>query len=412
MTLDTPTLFTCLMIAEFAGSVILLLFYLFWPVKNDDSKRSLAMWSLGMFLAAWGTVLIALRGTIPDALSIIAANFLIILGTGMRRSGFAVFLGLRGHVWLFAIVAVAWLGLCLSPTFMDSFLMRTNFVQGTLIISGLWVVGMAFLENRDRLYSVRLLGVTTLIECAGFIWFTLNQNILLFPSFLSAFPQGFTIVFLITLLFSMIMTIVLPASMVIEKSMQGFREKASQDDLTGLSNRRAFLDAAEEWVAEHKDGDTQYSLVLFDMDEFKTVNEKYSPAMGDALLQLFARILKDTLSEGAVSGHLSSTKFVVFLPETDKELAHLTAQRLCRRFALGCHEASAGKLVVTISVGTSTAPVVTRLSRAMDTAELALEKAKSQGKAQIVSLDLAPNGTVRKTASSQSAFSSLRKNAA
>ncbi|MCK7612073.1 GGDEF domain-containing protein [Roseibium sediminicola] len=411
MQLDTPTLFTCLMIAEFAGSVILLLFYLFWPSKNADSKRSLAMWSLGMFLAAWGTVLIALRGTIPDALSIIAANFLIILGTGMRRSGFAVFLGLRGHVWLFSIVATAWLVLCMVPEFMGSFLMRTNFVQGTLIVSGLWVVAMAFWENRERLYSVKLLGIVTLIECAGFVWFTLNQNILLFPSFLAAFPEGFTVIFLVTLLFSMIMTIVLPASMVIERSLQRFREKASQDDLTGLANRCSFLDAAEDWLQENSQADTSYSLLLFEMEEFKTVNEKYSPAMGDALLQLFARILKDTLSEGAVSGRLSGTKFAVFLPETDKELTHLSAQRLCRRFALGCHEASGGKLVVTISVGAVSARVSTGLSRAMVTAEQALDKATKQGKAQIVTLDLAPNGTVKKSAG-QSAFSLQRKNAA
>jgi diguanylate cyclase (GGDEF)-like protein len=411
MKLDTPTLFTCLMIAEFAGSVILFLFYLFWPSRNADSRRSLAMWSLGMFLAACGTVLIAMRGTIPDAFSIIAANFLILLGTGLRRSGLAVFLGLRGHFWIFAFVATGWLAMCLFPAFMDSFQMRTNYVQGTLIVSGLWVVGMAFLENRDRLYSVRLLGLTTLLECAGFIWFTLNQNILLFPSFLSAFPEGFTIVFLVTLLFSMIMTIVLPASMVIERSMLRFREKASLDDLTGLSNRRAFLNAAEDWGAENHEDESTCSLLLFDMDEFKEVNEKYSQEMGDVLLQLFARILKDTLADTAICGHVGGTKFAVFLPETDKELALLTAQRLCRRFALGCHEASAGKLVVTISVGVVTAGVATRLTKIMETAERALEKAKKQGRAQIVTLDLSTSGSVKKT-SSPSAFSTLRKNAA
>lgn len=411
MTLDTPTLFTCVMIAEFAGSVILLLFYLFLPTRNADSRRSLAMWSLGMFLAACGTVLIAMRGTIPDALSIIAANFLIILGTGMRRSGFAVFLGLRGHVWLFAVMATAWLVLCTFPAFMDSFLMRLNYVQGILIISGLWVVGMAVFENREKLYSVRLLAGVTLLECAGFMWFTLNQNILLFPTFLSTFTEDFTVIYLVTLLFSMIMTIVLPASMVIERSLQRFREKASQDDLTGLANRRALFDASEDWLKENGTGDKPYSLLFFEMDDFKTVNEKYSTAMGDALLQLFARILKDTLAEAALAGRLSGTKFAVFLPDADKELAHLSAQRLCRRFALGCQEASGGKLVVTISVGAVSTGGRTGLSRAMVTAQRALDKARKQGKAQIVTLGLDANGTIRK-ARGQSAFSTLRKTAA
>jgi len=411
MQLDTPTLFACLVIAEFAGSVILLLFYLFWPTRNADSSRSLAMWSLGMFLAACGTLLIAMRGTIPDVFSIIAANFLIILGTGLRRSGFAVFLGLRGHVWLFSIVAVGWIVLCLFPPFLDSFVMRTNYVQGCLIVSGLWVVAMAFFENKERLRSVRLLGVTTTVECAGFLWFTINQNILLLPSFLEAFPEGFTVIFLVTLLFSIIMTIVLPVAMVIERSMQRFREEATQNDLTGLPNRRAFLNTSEDWLADNQQSGGRYGVLVFAMDEIEAVREKYGAAMGDALLQLFARVMKDMLPETAISGQLTDAKFIVLLPEANDGLAQLTAQRLCRHFALGCHQASAGKLAVAISVGAVNAPTSTQLPRAIEAAEKGLAQSKKQGKAKIVAFDMKPNGSVRKSKRPE-AFSTSRKNAA
>ncbi|WP_422376137.1 GGDEF domain-containing protein [Roseibium sp.] len=411
MQLDTPTLFACLVIAEFAGSVIFLMFYLFWPIRNPDSARSLAMWSLGMFLAACGTLLIAMRGTIPDAFSIIAANFLILLGTGLRRSGFAVFLGLRGHVWLFSIIAVGWIVLCLFPPFLDSFVMRINYVQGCLIVSGLWVVAMAFWENKEKLRSARLLGFTTLIEVAGFVWFTLNQNILLVPSFLEAFPQGFTVIFLVTLLFSIIMTIVLPVAMVIERSMQRFREEAAQNDLTGLPNRRAFLNAAEDWLSENRERPGVYGIMLFSMDEIEDVSEKYGAPMGLALLQLFARVMKDMLPETSISGQLSDTKFVVLLEEANNDLVHLTAQRLCRHFALGCHQASAGKLTVSISVGAVNSPMSTHLSRALGAAEKGVELSRRQGKSQIVLFDMKPNGSVRKT-KGPAAFSTSRKNAA
>ena len=115
MMLDTPTLFTCIMVAEFVGSAILFLFYLFWPGRSGACARSLALWSAGMLLAGFGTVLLAMRGGIPDVLSIVAANFLVILGTGMRRSGFAVFLGRRSHVWVFAALALSWLVFCTFP---------------------------------------------------------------------------------------------------------------------------------------------------------------------------------------------------------------------------------------------------------------------------------------------------------
>lgn len=411
MTLDIPTLFTCIMIAEFAGSVILLVFYLFWPSRSMACSRSLALWSVGMFLAGCGTVLFALRGTAPDILSIVAANFLLILGTGIRRSGFAVFLGLRSHVWLFATIAFAWIVLYQFPEFRDNFIVRVNYVQSVMILSALWMVWMAFFENREKLYSARMLGMTTLVEAAAFMWYTVNQNILALPSFQSGYAEGFMSVYLLIVMFSIIMTIVLPASMVIERSQHGFREQALQDELTGLPNRRAFLNDAEDWISVNASPSGVYSLILFDMDQFKLVNERFNQAMGDALLQLFARILKDTLAENAVPGRVGGAEFAVFLPAGDKELANLTAQRICRRFGLECQEASGGRLIVTTSVGLVSAGVSTPLERAMEAAEGGLHRAKKQGSAQIVTMDLAPNGKLVKDAKT-TGFSVLRKKAA
>lgn len=411
MQLDTPTLFASLMIAEFAGSAILLLFYLYWPVKNLAVSRSLAMWSAGLFLAACGTVLIGLRGSLPDGLSVMAAHFLLILAIGLRRAGFAVFLGLRGHLWVFAIIATGWLVMSLFPAFSDSALFRMNYFQSCLILTGLWVVAMAFLENPDKLHTARLLGVTTLIECAAFALFTFNQNTLLFSSMLSAFPQGVMSVYLVALLISTIMSIVLAASLVVEKSSRQIEEKALLNDLTGLPVRSAFHDTAEEWIQENRETGKVYSLILFNMDELKSVSDKYSPAMADALLLLFARILKDTLDKAAVAGHFGNTEFAVFMPDANQELAQLTAQRLCRRFSLGCQEASGGKLTISVNVSLITAGVTGHQGQVSETAESGLEKADKKGSHEFIAVDLTPGGSPQKTADS-SAFSTIRKKAA
>jgi diguanylate cyclase (GGDEF)-like protein len=218
-------------------------------------------------------------------------------------------------------------------------------------------------------------------------------------------------VYLLTILFAIIMTIVLPASMVIERTLLGFKEKALQDDLTGLANRRAFLHKAQDWIRSHGSPDYRYSIILFDMDDFKSVNERFSQAMGDALLQLFARILKDTLGEATVPGRFGNTEFAVFLPESNKELADLTAQRICRRFGVECQEASAGKLMVTASVGHVTAGSGTNLERSMETAGRGLQKAKKAGRAQVVAMELAPNGRLIKDGK-KAGFFALRRKAA
>ncbi|WP_299813924.1 GGDEF domain-containing protein [uncultured Roseibium sp.] len=411
MTLDTPTLFTSVMVAKFAGSAILILFFLFWKARSAVCARSLLIWSCGMFLAGIGALLIAMRGVVPDGLSILAANTLVILGVGLGRSAFATFLGGRPAIWLNFAVAGVWIAFCLYPPFFGSFLARTNFVQSYLILTCLSIVWMAFRQNRDNLHTVRLLGVTTLIECLGYAWFTGNQNVLLYPDFQSAFPQGFMAVYLVTILLATVMAILLPACMVVERSLHGFREQASQDALTGLANRRYFLDGTQDWMSESRADGGTFSLIMLDLDGFKSVNDRYGHPMGDAVLQLFSRVLKDTLDVTAVPGRLGGEEFAVFLPDCSQEPALLTARRVCRRFSMECREASGGKLTVTASAGVVTASCNVTLERALEAADKGLYKAKRQGKAQIVTMDFSPEGELQNSVT-EPAFSSQRKKAA
>eukprot|EP00903_Cladosiphon_okamuranus_P001520 g1518.t1 len=219
-------------------------------------------------------------------------------------------------------------------------------------------------------------------------------------------------VYLVTVLFCIGMFALLPAAMVIERTLQGFRAKALQDELTHLANRRGFLRGAEDWLWESQEKEGKfYSVILFSLDNLEDVNEKFSQAMGDALLQLFGRILKDGVTGKATSGRIGNAEFAVFLPEADQEFAHLTAQRICRRFGVECEQASKGKLTGTASVGLITTSSETLLDRAMEAAERGLQKARKKGTAQIIAMNLSSNGRQIKDANLKS-FSSLRKKAA
>ncbi|PVB63545.1 hypothetical protein DCO57_01760 [Labrenzia sp. 011] len=411
MNFDTPTLFASVMVAKLAGSAVLMLFFLFWKARCPACARSLVIWSCGMFLAGSGAFLIAMRGVIPDGVSILVANTLVILGVGLGRSGFLVFLGNRPVIWLNFAVAGLWVALCIYPPFFGSFQARVNFIQSYLILTCLSIVWVAFRQNREKLHTVRLLGVTTLIECTGYVWFTVNQNVMLYPDFPTAFRENFMTVYLVTILLAIVMTILLPACMIVERSLNGFREQANQDVLTGLANRRAFLNSAQGWMSEHATGSQAFSVIMLDLDKFKSVNDRFGHAMGDAVLQLFGRVLKDTLGVTAVSGRLGGEEFAVFLPDCDRETALLTAQRICRRFKVECREASDGKLAVTASAGVVSANGKVNLDRALEAADKGLYKAKRQGKAQIVTLDFTPDGGAQNSRVGEG-FSSPRRKAA
>lgn len=411
MTLDTPTLFTSVMVALFAGSAVLIVFFVFWKARSPACARSLLLWSCGMFLAGTGAVLVGMRGVAPDSVSILVANTLLILGLGLGRSGFATFLGARPTIWLNFAVACLWIGLCFYPPFFESFPARANFVQSYLMLTCLSIVWMAFRQNKDGLHSVRLLGITTLVQCFGYVWFIVNQNVRLYPDFLTAFPERFMAVHLIIILLSIVVTILLPACMIVERSMHGFRQQANQDALTGLANRRSFLNGAQSWMSENRAEYATFSLVMLDLDGFKSVNDRFGHPMGDAVLQLFGRVLKDTLDVSAVAGRLGGEEFAVFLPNCGQETALLTARRVCRRFSMECREVSGGKLTVTASAGVVTADRDVPLERALDVADKGLYKAKRQGKAQIVTMALSADGGLQ-SFEVEPAFSTQRTKAA
>ena len=399
------------MVAEIAGSAILLLFCIFWNTRGAEGAQSLLLWSAGFFLIGCGTVLVAMRGSISNDLSIVTSNALIIAGAALRRSGFAAFLGKKRYFWVAVVATLLWVALCFFPPFRESLITRINYLYSFLILNCLLISWMAFRNNRENLRSVRLLGVTMLFECAAFVWFVLHQNLLTFPDYLSSFPESFMAIYLVTLLFSSIMTFVLPPCMVIERSLLGFKEQALRDALTGLPNRRAFLDNAATWIEARKSEKKTFSLIILDLDQFRSINEMFSNAMGDAVLRLFGRVLKDTTGEDAIHGRFDGEEFIVFLPGADKEFAMLTAQRICRQFGIACQEASDGKLLVSASMGLVTTQTNVSLARAMEVADRGLQKAKQQGKAQLVAMDLTPMGGLAKS-SRIAGFSFLRKKAA
>jgi len=105
-------------------------------------------------------------------------------------------------------------------------------------------------------------------------------------------------------------------------------EQATRDHLTGLYNRRYF-DAA---LADHMDIAKRYdrplSLVLFDLDGFKQINDRHGHEAGDAFLRQFADLLKGTARKADIVCRCGGDEFAVILPETGKDAAMKFAARV------------------------------------------------------------------------------------
>ncbi|HEY9100127.1 MAG TPA: sensor domain-containing diguanylate cyclase [Thiobacillus sp.] len=110
---------------------------------------------------------------------------------------------------------------------------------------------------------------------------------------------------------------------------------ATLDELTGISNRRGFLMLAEKSLQYCTRYDVLASLIYFDLDEFKLINDNYGHAEGDRTLEIFADCLKRIFRESDVFARLGGDEFVVLLSDAPKALA----DEIVGRFRLSLNDA-------------------------------------------------------------------------
>lgn len=161
-------------------------------------------------------------------------------------------------------------------------------------------------------------------------------------------------------------------------------DAARTDELTGLNNRRAFFERAEEIFALARRHQLPLCALLIDIDHFKRVNDTYGHAAGDQVLKAVAETLKSSLRESDLYGRLGGEEFAVLLPGTDSASAHLIAEKL--RHAVQSMGVLNDRLVlrVTISIGLTEDDLhCPDLRSLLAIADAAMYQAKSKGRNQV-----------------------------
>lgn len=132
------------------------------------------------------------------------------------------------------------------------------------------------------------------------------------------------------------------------------RQMSETDELTGVYNRRRLLEELEIKFREFRRYAEPTALLMFDIDRFKRVNDRYGHVAGDRALRAIARLCVTHLREVDLLARFGGEKFVVLLPHTDLEQARETAERLRQAVAETTIEHEGDHIRCTISVGVST----------------------------------------------------------
>ena len=166
---------------------------------------------------------------------------------------------------------------------------------------------------------------------------------------------------------------------------------ATTDMLTGLSNRRAFLEKAESAYAHSTRNNEPLTLLMLDLDHFKTINDQFGHLEGDRALVAFANAIKSQLRASDAVGRLGGEEFAVLLPLTSTGEALEVAQRILDTVqALQLYDEAGRSYGITTSLGLSAyRPFDRSLRDMLDRADQALYQAKRQGRNRIGSSEAA-----------------------
>jgi diguanylate cyclase (GGDEF)-like protein/PAS domain S-box-containing protein len=160
--------------------------------------------------------------------------------------------------------------------------------------------------------------------------------------------------------------------------------QAITDTLTGMYNRRGFNEFGRREIDRSRRFNHPLAALMLDIDHFKNVNDSFSHATGDQILQLLAKRLNTNLRDVDIIGRYGGEEFAVLLPESDLETAIKVAERLRVCVEESPFNTNSGPLNITVSVGVSQYSEATAdLESVVHAADLGLYQAKTAGRNRV-----------------------------
>lgn len=168
-----------------------------------------------------------------------------------------------------------------------------------------------------------------------------------------------------------------------DEQISGLSDKAMKDPLTGLLNRRAFNDRINEEADRTRRYGDPFSLIMIDLDKFKSINDSFGHDTGDAILAWVGRLLNEHTRAADSAYRIGGEEFAILCPSSSGEVTQKAARRLIDVVA-GARPPVSFDLTVTMSAGYATAPIDGRRpDELFQKADQALLRAKREGRNRV-----------------------------
>ncbi len=379
MNLHPPTMFVTIVTVSATLAVLV------GAVSAGKRGDGLFSWAIALLFHALAYVLLALRGAIPDAVSILAGNAALAAALAMFSDGLFRFYERpppRLMIWL----PVALL-FTLFLFMLDDLKLRLVFSGGIYSAQCLLPLYLLFRENnntvgRGKYFLSGGLAAAALLFAARCVMSLANAAPAL--TFQSANQiQSFLFMAAIICLLLIAIGMVLMAK---ERSDARYRDLALHDELTGMDNRRAILRSLDQQAALARRSSQPLTLLMMDIDLFKRVNDTFGHIEGDKVLRMVADSITARLRTQDLVGRFGGEEFLAILPGTSAEGGFELAEALRNGIAGARLKATDGRTIqVTISIGVHQVSDASgsTLNELINAADQALYRAKDNGRNRV-----------------------------
>lgn len=375
MSLDISTLF---LVATLICALLGVMLHYF---GRQEKIPALNWWGnaylLGAITVALWTILTPVFGEVIT----LAMASLGFIACGMMWNAARVFHGLKPNWPGLFLGALAWLAAVTSlPPEQDALRMTI----GAAIVAayaGLTASQLAA-ERRKAMHRRWPTMVVPLLHGAVLMLPIVLAD--LWPSPHSGFAGNvWVVLFAVELVLYAIGTVFVIFMLVSERSVSLHKTAASLDPLTGMLNRRGFSEACARMIEREAIAGRPVSALIFDIDHFKSINDRFGHPAGDEVLKLFAAIVTNSLRISDLSGRIGGEEFAALLPCPIDE-AVTAADRVREAFQNCGIEVDDAPVATTVSIGVAGGPAGVELEVLLAAADTALYQAKRGGRNRVV----------------------------
>jgi diguanylate cyclase (GGDEF)-like protein len=381
MSFDTSTLYLiATMLAAMLGGMLVLF-------GKQENIAALKWWGAAYLLGSAAVAIWTIYGDTLGPMTSLALTSIGFFACGMVWNASRVFHGRK----------LLWPGLVLGPLVWIATMMTLAPRDASIRLSmGAAIVAIYAALTASELWSERRRDMqrrwptVTVPMLHGFV--------LILPILIGVYMRPYdanfstsiwVTVFSVELVLYAICTVFVIFMLVSDRTVAAHKNAASTDPLTGLFNRRGFAEACSRVIEREAIAGRPVTVMIFDIDHFKSINDRFGHPAGDEILKLFAVVIASNLRLSDLSGRIGGEEFAALLPCSLEE-GVIVADRMRQVFENSNIVCDEGPVDTTVSIGVAGGPAGTELEVLLAAADTALYQAKRGGRNRVEAAEELP----------------------